>query len=169
MELIVRLGDREEKVVVERQGERHLVTLGNRALTVDRRSAGRLWSLVVDGIAHEVSVAPEDGGYRVTGRRAAYRVAVTDPLTHLAQVSAGAARGGQGHEVVKAYMPGRVVTLLAEEGQEVAAGDGLVVLEAMKMENEIRAEHSGVVKKVFVEPGQTVEGGDPLFEIGPIV
>jgi biotin carboxyl carrier protein len=63
-------------------------------------------------------------------------------------------------------MPGRVVSLMVEEGQEVADGEGLVVLEAMKMENEIRAETAGVVRKILVTEGQTVEGGDPLFEIG---
>ncbi|TNF74372.1 MAG: acetyl-CoA carboxylase biotin carboxyl carrier protein subunit [Acidobacteria bacterium] len=63
-------------------------------------------------------------------------------------------------------MPGRVVALLVEEGQEVESGDGLVVLEAMKMENEIRAETAGVVRKILVSEGQAVEGGDPLFEIG---
>ena len=65
-----------------------------------------------------------------------------------------------------AYMPGRVVAVLVEEGDEVAAGQGVVVLEAMKMENEIRAEVAGKVIKLHVRPGQSVEGGDLLFEIG---
>ncbi|HEY8020618.1 MAG TPA: biotin/lipoyl-containing protein, partial [Thermoanaerobaculia bacterium] len=50
-------------------------------------------------------------------------------------------------------------------GTEVKAGDGVIVLEAMKMQNEIQAEHDGRVTKVHVEPGQAVEGGDPLFEL----
>ena len=62
-------------------------------------------------------------------------------------------------------MPGRVVEVLVEEGARVEAGQGLIVLEAMKMENEIQAEHEGVVKQVFVTAGQAVEGGDPLFEL----
>ena len=62
-------------------------------------------------------------------------------------------------------MPGRVVTLLVGEGETVKAGQGVVVLEAMKMENEIQTDVAGVVKKIFVEEGQSVEGGDPLFEI----
>jgi pyruvate carboxylase subunit B len=62
-------------------------------------------------------------------------------------------------------MPGRVVTLLLSEGESVEVGQGVVVLEAMKMENEIQAQVAGVVKKIFVEEGQSVEGGDPLFEI----
>ena len=62
-------------------------------------------------------------------------------------------------------MPGRVIEILAQEGQEVAAGQGVLVLEAMKMENEIQAENDGVVRRILVETGQAVEGGDPLFEI----
>jgi pyruvate carboxylase subunit B len=62
-------------------------------------------------------------------------------------------------------MPGRVVELLVEVGQEVASGQGLVVLEAMKMENEILAESAGVVRQILVEPGQAVEAGDPLLEM----
>jgi biotin carboxyl carrier protein len=62
-------------------------------------------------------------------------------------------------------MPGRVVAVLVAEGASVTPGQGLVVLEAMKMQNEIQAERPGTVKKIFVSPGQAVEGGDPLFEI----
>jgi biotin carboxyl carrier protein len=62
-------------------------------------------------------------------------------------------------------MPGRVVAVLAEEGARVEAGQGVVVLEAMKMENEIRAERAGTLARLHVRPGQAVEGGDPLFEV----
>ena len=48
----------------------------------------------------------------------------------------------------------------------MSSGKGIVVLEAMKMQNEIRAEHDGTLVKVHVQPGQAVEGGDPLFELG---
>ena len=85
-------------------------------------------------------------------------------LAHLAASSHEATAAG-GVERVDAYMPGRVVGLLVEEGATVAAGDGILVLEAMKMENEIQAERPGTVRAIFVEPGQAVEGGDPLYEI----
>ena len=91
-------------------------------------------------------------------------MAVADPLTHLAAQAAGG-KGGRRQQKVTAYMPGRVVAVLVEEGQEVQAGQGVVVLEAMKMENEIRAESDGTIRQVFVTPGQNVEGGDPLFEL----
>jgi biotin carboxyl carrier protein len=62
-------------------------------------------------------------------------------------------------------MPGRVVAVLVEVGAAVTAGQGIVVLEAMKMENEIRAEHDGTIAKIFVQPGQAVDSGNPLFEM----
>jgi biotin carboxyl carrier protein len=72
----------------------------------------------------------------------------------------------QGAGLVKTPMPGRVIKVLVKEGDEVKVGQPLVVVEAMKMENELGAERDGVVKKVFVSPGATVEGGARLLEIG---
>ena len=62
-------------------------------------------------------------------------------------------------------MPGRVVAILAEVGAPVIAGQGIIVLEAMKMQNEILAEADGTIKAIYVQSGQAVEGGDPLFEL----
>ncbi len=90
---------------------------------------------------------------------------VSDPLVYLASQAHDRGRA-QGPETVAAYMPGKVVAVLVEEGARVAAGDGVLVLEAMKMENEIQAERDGVVSRILVGLGEAVEGGDPLFEIG---
>ena len=87
-----------------------------------------------------------------------------EPLTLLAEKAHDSGAGAAADQVV-AYMPGRVVALLVSEGDRVEAGQGVLVLEAMKMENEIQAEHGGVVEKFFVASGQAVEGGDPLYEI----
>jgi len=68
-------------------------------------------------------------------------------------------------EIVKAPMPGLVVRIEVAAGQPVAAGTGLVVVEAMKMENELRAPQPGVVATVHVEVGQAVEKGAPLVTL----
>ena len=62
-------------------------------------------------------------------------------------------------------MPGRVVSVAVAEGATVEAGQPLVVLEAMKMQNEIQADRAGTVTRVHVAAGQAVEGGDPLLEL----
>jgi biotin carboxyl carrier protein len=70
-----------------------------------------------------------------------------------------------GDEIVRAPIAGRVVKLLCEPGQTVAAGEGVIVVEAMKMENEIRAEHGGTVARIHVEPGASLESGQPLVTL----
>lgn len=180
MELIVTLGDREEKVHVQHTPDGYEVRVGETAYAVDNKAGGAgLQSFLIreeakagstDGaLRHqrEVYVHAEGGGrYQVRGPGPipAAGLTVADPLTHLAQVSrGGAGRGGKSQ--VTAYMPGRVVSVLVEEGAEVTEGQGIVVLEAMKMENEIPAESAGTLSRLLVEPGQAVDAGDPLFEI----
>jgi biotin carboxyl carrier protein len=68
--------------------------------------------------------------------------------------------------MVTSPMPGRVLKVLVKEGDSVAAGAPLVVVEAMKMENELGADRDGTVKRVFVAPGATVESGARLVEVG---
>ena len=63
---------------------------------------------------------------------------------------------------VRAPMPGLIVRILVDSGQEVEAGDGMLVIEAMKMENELKAEGAGLVEQIHVKPGQTVDKGDLL-------
>jgi biotin carboxyl carrier protein len=72
---------------------------------------------------------------------------------------------GGGEKAVKSPMPGRVVKVLVAKGDSVAVGQGLVVLEAMKMENEVKARAAGTVAEVHVAAGATVEGGAKLVTL----
>ena len=71
-----------------------------------------------------------------------------------------------GEGVVTSPMPGKILRILVKEGEHVKTGQGLVVLEAMKMENEIPAPKDGVVKRILVKEGDTVDTGQPLIELG---
>ena len=172
MDLIVRRGEREENAHVRRHvgGEdTYEVTIGDRTYRVEAVAAGHgVSSLRLDGTQYEVAVRPHgaaaDNTWWVSTVHGAGAVVVADPLAHLAAQAAGG-KVGKRQQKVTAYMPGRVVAILAEEGEAIHAGQGIVVLEAMKMENEIRAESDGILRQVFVRPGQAVEGGDPLFEL----
>jgi len=173
MELVILDGETdrpertERRVSIEREGSAFAVSIDGARYVVDRAALDdRLRSLVIDGHQFEVSTHAEgDGRYRVSvlGRESA--VEVRDPLRHLA-LGSGHHAQADGKRAVHAYMPGRVVAVLVEQGKPVEVGQGVVVLEAMKMENEIRAEVAGVVTRLHVVPGQSVEGGDLLFEIG---
>ena len=169
MELIVRRGGEVETVKVTRRGEKFEVQVGEKIFLVDAAApSGRVRSLIIEGRQYEVAVQSDgDGRYTVSGSGVPgglEEVEVLDPLAHLAQASHAEGADPRAHQVT-AYMPGRVVSVLVEEGAEVTSGQGVVVLEAMKMENEIQAASDGVVTRVWVTPGQAVEGGDPLFEI----
>jgi len=81
------------------------------------------------------------------------------------RIQAAGKPSGAGEGVVRSPMPGRVVRLLCAVGDEVAAGAPVVVVEAMKMENELAAGRAGIVKAIHVSPGATVESGALLVEI----
>ena len=76
--------------------------------------------------------------------------------------------GGGGGGSVDAPMPGRVVKVLVEEGEHVESGAPVIVVEAMKMENELCCDAPGLVQRICVEPGQSVDSGEVLIELGPV-
>ncbi len=166
MELWIKHGEREERARVRRDGDVYEVTIGEVVHRVDAAELGRgAYSLRFDGVQREVVVrASGEEGLRVSGSSAAWEVEIAEPLAHLAATT-GDPTARRRHKKVTAYMPGRVVAILAEVGAEVVAGQGIIVLEAMKMQNEILAEADGTIHAIYVESGQAVEGGDPLFEL----
>ncbi len=114
----------------------------------------------VNGKRFSVSVwAPESAGLASGGGRAAAR----KPKR---RASGGQAAAGSGSGEVTVPMQGTVVKVLVTVGQEIEAGEAVLVLEAMKMENNVTAERSGVVKEIRVEAGDAVSGGDVVAVIG---
>ena len=135
---------------------RYTVLLDGRALAVDAREAGaHTLSLLVEGRSHDVALERREGGYRVAVRGEVMEVG----LTEAASGAAATRRPAAGPARVQAPMPGKLVRVLVSAGEEVGAGQGLVVMEAMKMENEIRAPRAGRVKEAPIREGQAVETG----------
>lgn len=97
-----------------------------------------------------------------------YEVVVMDERTKEIQALTRGRAVGDGGAVLKAPMPGLIVRVAVSPGQLVAAGDGLVVIEAMKMENELRATRAARVATVHVQPGQAVEKGVELVTLEPV-
>ena len=166
MKLVARTGGRVEEVTVEREGTSYRVGVGARTYEVEARSLGPfVKSLLVDGESHEAAVFRKgERTWTVGWRGRATEVELVAPLEHLAEQAHGEG-GRRGKLVIGAYMPGRVVAVSVAEGEAIEPGRALVVLEAMKMQNEIRSDRAGVVRRVHVVPGQAVEGGDPLVEL----
>ncbi len=120
---------------------------------------GSFYSLIVNGASYDVSVYEEGrDAYIVRHGGFARRIRIVNPLT----MTAGAPAAGPGPVTVSTVMPGRVVKILAEVGADVKEGQPLLVLEAMKMENDIASPKQGKVVEVLVVAGQTVETGEKL-------
>jgi biotin carboxyl carrier protein len=135
---------------------RYTVRVDGREVEVDVRDSGpHTMSLIVDGRSHEVAIERVEGGYRVFLRGEVLDVG----LVSGARGAVAPRRAGGGPARVQAPMPGKRVRVLVSAGQEVGAGQGLVVMEAMKMENEIRSPRAGRVKEAPVREGQAVETG----------
>ncbi|PWU17162.1 MAG: acetyl-CoA carboxylase biotin carboxyl carrier protein subunit [Candidatus Rokuibacteriota bacterium] len=144
---------------------RYLVTVGDDVPEeVDARQAAEgIWSLLIGGASYVVEVSERDGVSVVGVDGERYHIRVEEETRYTIRTRGGkAATGGQ---VLKAPMPGKVVHIHAQVGQSVKVGDTLIVLEAMKMENEFRAAVAGRVTDVRVQVGQAVNPGDTLVVI----
>jgi pyruvate carboxylase subunit B len=124
----------------------HHLLLGGRSHTLAARAgaARGSWELHIDGVRLEADVVDE--------RTRAIRALTRAP------------EGSQGPRPVRAPMPGLVLRVEVQPGQHVSRGQGVVIMEAMKMENELRTETDGVVARVLVNAGEPVEKGAVLIE-----
>ena len=126
-----------------------------------------LYSFIVDGASHTV-LADRDGSvWNLQLRGRCHRVEVVDDRTKVMRDMSSAGAAVNGPAPVRAPMPGRVVTVEVEEGELVEAGRGLLVVEAMKMENSLTAPVGCRVGTIHVVAGQTVEKDEILMEMVP--
>ncbi len=124
--------------------------------------AGHSWTVAAQSLD---GTAPLRWALGAVGER--FEVEAVDDRTRQIQALTGRGKPPAGGGVVKAPMPGLVVRVEVTVGQRVEAGAGLVVVEAMKMENELRAPRPGVVETVHVAAGETVDKGASLVTLGP--
>ena len=165
MKYYTRVDGVETEFRFERQG-RELVAHtpeGTHRLDLSMVGDGTAFSLLVDGESHDLIIERVDGAAVVQFRGERVRVDVMDERERAAQAVRGAQDSGA--QQVFAVMPGVVVEILVAVGDEVAAGQTLAILEAMKMQNPLHAESAGVVARVLVAAGEAVAGGALLIEI----
>jgi pyruvate carboxylase subunit B len=149
---------------VEVQVDGDQVTVGDRVVgAVLTGAPGSLRQLLVEGRSVTVAVDPAGRGrWTLTRRGERWEAEVVDERTAHIRSLTGGGEVARGPGALRAPMPGLVVRVLVEAGQRVEKGAGLVVLEAMKMENELRSTAAGLVKAVQVQAGDTVEKGQSL-------
>jgi biotin carboxyl carrier protein len=158
---LVRIGSTDCVVEVRDQGELVVTPEGGEPRRLDLVESSSLLSILMDGRHSEVEFRLDETGV----------VLIEDGLERLAAVGRVGFGGrvvathGTASADVRAPMPGLVVTVEVEEGQLVTVGQGVVILEAMKMQNELRTPVGGTVKKVFVTGGTAVDKGQPLVRV----
>jgi acetyl/propionyl-CoA carboxylase alpha subunit len=163
----VEIAGRRVDAVVEPRGDgRFAVTVGGRTYVADLRRIGRgpLYSLLLGARSCEVAATRERGSWRLDLRGRTFGLGVETEQEHAARVldeTGGSRRTAE----VKASMPGFVTRVLVAAGDEVVKGTPLLIIEAMKMENEIRAEGAGVVAEIVVNERQIVNNGDVLIRM----
>jgi biotin carboxyl carrier protein len=157
-------GDEREVEIVELSPGHYRITMGGRAMDVEVRAISeRTLSLVLDNHAFDVELEKDPArGENLLVRGHVVNVEVLD-LRRLRLRKVQAAHGGDtGPLNIASPMPGKVVAVLVKEGQTVEQGQGLVVVEAMKMENELKAPRAGVVTQLSALEGSAVESGATL-------
>ena len=163
MKFVATVGGATETVDVSGDNDRYRVVIGDRVWDVDaRRIADTTFSLLIDGASYLVDVGAEEGARVVHLRGLSFLVEVEEAVRHRLR-GGGAAAGARG--TVRAPLPGRITHIAVKPGDAVQVGDTLLVIEAMKMENEFKAGAAGTVREVRVAPGQPVNAGDVLVVI----
>ena len=145
----------------------HHVRVGNRLLEVNFEtvSGQPVYSLIVDGKSYESYVYPGDEDWQVLLRGRQFQVKVEDEREKRLKAAAGGgvAEGGEFH--LKAPMPGLIVAIPVAEGEEVKKGQVLVILESMKMQNELKSPRDGTISHIKVKPGESVEQKQVLLNL----
>jgi|KBSSwiStaDraftv2_1062776.scaffolds.fasta_scaffold386972_2 biotin carboxyl carrier protein len=170
MKLFAQVGGADREIVVEpiadTEGRWRVVIDGAERIVDARRVAPGSWSLHLGGEQSLVDVDPgKDGDLLVEVRGTTVPVKLLDPRKKLLDKVKLSRPHATGPSPVTSPMPGKVVKLLVKVDDEVVAGQGLVVVEAMKMENELRASRAGKIKAVHVKEGQPVEGQETLLTL----
>ncbi len=163
MKLEARLGEENYRIDVERRKKYYRILLGDREYSIQARKVEpSTYSLLIDNNAYELSVENDGGLLIVEVSGEAFRVEIFD-ARYSGERRAGAEL--EGKQVIKSIMPGKVIKLLASVGDEVREGQGLIIMEAMKMENEITSPKRGRVVDIKVKEGNAVESDAELIVI----
>ncbi len=163
MRYYVTIRDTTVEVDLEPEG----ILVNGKAVETDlvRVEGTDIHSLLVDGVSHRLVARREgQGSWRLFLRGQMLEVGVVDERTRAIREMTGSTGGQSGPKPVRAPMPGLVVKVDVEPGQEVEPGQGVVIVEAMKMENELTSEVGGRVATVHVTEGQAVDKDDILIE-----
>jgi len=151
---------------VRSERDRLRVHLDGQELLVDLlRVDSSLYSLLIGGRSYEVDLLEVEDAFMVLVDGQPFLVEIQDEQERRLRAAVGKEMVRAAKRTVAAPMPGKVVKLLVKPGDAVKAGDGVIVVEAMKMENELKAPAPGTIKEIRVAEGKTVSPGEVLVVI----
>ncbi len=162
MKFEIQIDKRTRVVELQRNSDRWSIILDGDLVDADAvEIAPGIFSILLDGKSHEVRITPTPAGTLTlqTGRQE-FTAEVLDPRAWRGRRHG--ALEAEGRQQILAPMPGKIVRVLVQTGDKVQAGQGLLVVEAMKMQNEIRSPKSGTVERLLAKEGQPVNAGEVL-------
>lgn len=167
MKLQAQIGDRTSTVEIKRDGNRVFARVDDREYELEAsQPEPNVYLLKHKGKVHELFVVKPvhaSAPYTVSSRNNDIDIKLIDPKK--LRGSGGADGETNGLAEIKTMMPGKVVRLIASVGDTVEKGDAVLVVEAMKMQNDLKAPKAGIVKEFRIEEGATVSAGDVLAVI----
>ena len=161
MKFEVRIDSRACTVELNRDADRWQISIDGRAVNADAvEIAPGIFSILLNGKSYEVRVTPTPtGALTLQTAHQEFTAEIIDPRAWRRRHGTLEAEGRQ---QILAPMPGKIIRVLVQTGEKVEAGQGLLVVEAMKMQNEIRSPKSGTVERLLVKEGQPVNAGEIL-------
>jgi biotin carboxyl carrier protein len=163
MKLQIKLDGRTRTVEIGRTGEKANYTIDDKPIDADATQISTgVYSVLIGGDSYEVHVEKRGAGIQVHVSGQEITAERIDPRKWR---RSGGGVETDGKQQVVASMPGKVVRVFVKPGEAVESGQGLGVIEAMKMQNEIRSPKSGTVERLLISIGQTVNAGDILAVI----
>jgi biotin carboxyl carrier protein len=168
VEFFAKIGDQEHRITVTGpEGSLFRVSVDGVSREVDCvRVSERCYSLIVDGASYEVDIISDAIPFAVGVGGEVHQVEMlTERDRRLKTVTRKAAAALEGRQVIASPMPSKVVRIMVSVGDQVTPGTGIIVVEAMKMENELRASGAGTVREIRAKEGDAVGGNQPLVII----
>jgi biotin carboxyl carrier protein len=164
MKYITSIGDQQFEIEINSDDE---ITIDGQMLSVDFQTVADQpdYSMILDGESHEASIHSTETGLQVLLRGQLFEVVVEDERQRRLQQNSGGIPVHGGELQIKSPMPGLVITVPVEDGQEIEKGANLIILESMKMQNEIKAPRDGKVTRVSVAAGDSVDQNQLLLTL----
>lgn len=164
MKYVTQVG--EQEFLVEIVDESHVIVNGQLyEVNFDSLSEQPVYSLLVNGRSYEAYVYPDEGAWQVLLRGILFPAIVEDEREKRLRAASGSRIVDRGEYRLRSPMPGLIVAIPVTEGQQVEQGDVLVVLESMKMQNELKSPRAGTVSRLRIKPGDSVEQRQTLLSV----